>query len=59
MRRLLHSVLIPLGMLLLSMGVYAQEKTVTGVVTSGGDASLLPEVTVTVKETGKATLTDA
>jgi TonB-linked SusC/RagA family outer membrane protein len=45
-------------MLLLSMTVSAQQKTVTGVVSSGGDESLLAGVSVTVKETGKGTMTD-
>lgn len=58
MRKFLHFAFIPIGMLLLSLSLYAQEKTVTGVVTSGADDSPLLGVTVSVKETGKATVTD-
>jgi TonB-linked SusC/RagA family outer membrane protein len=59
MRKLLHFAFIPIGMLLLSMTAFAQEKTVTGTVTSVSDESLLAGVSVTVKETGKGTITDA
>lgn len=58
MRKFLRFAFIPIGMLLLSMTVSAQQKTVTGVVSSGGDESLLAGVSVTVKETGKGTTTD-
>ena len=59
MRKILHFTLIPIGMLLLSVTVCGQEKVVTGIVTSGADESPLQGVTVMVKETRKAALTDA
>jgi iron complex outermembrane receptor protein len=45
--------------MLLSIGAYAQDKTVTGKVTDSGDGSGLPGVSVSVKGTNKGTQTDA
>jgi iron complex outermembrane receptor protein len=45
--------------MLVSVGVYAQDKNVTGKVTDSGDGSGLPGVTVQVKGTNKGTQTDA
>jgi TonB-dependent starch-binding outer membrane protein SusC len=44
--------------MLVSVGVYAQDKTVTGKVTEGDGPTGLPGVTVTVKGTNKGTQTD-
>lgn len=44
--------------LLLSIGVNAQEKTITGTVTSKTDGSILPGVSVIIKGTKKGTETD-
>jgi len=59
MRKFLRSAFLQLGLLLLCTIGYAQERTITGVVTSGGDDSNLPNVTVAVKGTSYATTTDA
>ena len=44
--------------MLVSVGVYAQDKTVTGKVTDGGDNSGLPGVSVSVSGVNKGTQTD-
>jgi len=59
MRKILRFALVPVGILLLCVTGFAQEKTVTGVVTSGGDNAALSGVTVSVKGTNRATMTDA
>ncbi|MBO9684028.1 MAG: carboxypeptidase-like regulatory domain-containing protein, partial [Flavisolibacter sp.] len=59
MRKFLLSTLIPIGIILLSITGLAQEKTVTGTVTSGGDNAALMGVTVSIKGTNKGTVTDA
>ncbi|HWI89748.1 MAG TPA: SusC/RagA family TonB-linked outer membrane protein [Flavisolibacter sp.] len=58
MRKILHFALIPIGMILLSLATNAQQKLVTGTVTSSGDQALLQGVTIVIMETGKASLTD-
>lgn len=58
MRKILHFALIPIGMILLSLTTNAQQKLVTGTVTSSGDQEALQGVTIVVMETGKASLTD-
>ncbi len=45
--------------MLVSVGVYAQDKTVSGKVTDSADGSGLPGVSVSVKGTNKGTQTDA
>jgi TonB-dependent starch-binding outer membrane protein SusC len=45
--------------LLMSLGVYAQDRTVTGKVTDAADGSGIPGVTVSIKGTSKGTQTDA
>jgi TonB-linked SusC/RagA family outer membrane protein len=59
MRKILRFTFIPIGILLLSLTGFAQEKTVTGVVTSGGDNAALTGVTVSIKGTNKGTVTGA
>jgi TonB-linked SusC/RagA family outer membrane protein len=59
MRKILRFTFIPIGILLLSLTGFAQEKTVTGTVTSSSDNAALTGVTVSIKGTNKGTVTDA
>ena len=58
MRRLLYFLLVNIGFLLCSFA-YAQERTLTGKVTSSDDNKPLAGVNVTVKGTQRTTITDA
>lgn len=58
MRKFLSTALLPIGLLLLCLQGFAQERTVTGTVTSGNDDSFLSGVTVSVKGTDVATQTN-
>ncbi len=58
MRKILCLAVVMTGLLLCNLQGHAQEKTVTGMVT-GEDSIPLTGVTVSVKETKKATVTDA
>jgi ferric enterobactin receptor len=59
MRKILCFYFLLTGLLLLCFSGYAQERTVTGRVTSSADNAPLPGVTVTVKGTTRGTQTDA
>ncbi|MCF8302955.1 MAG: TonB-dependent receptor [Bacteroidales bacterium] len=54
-----HSILFLMVFSLLSLGVLAQQKTITGKVTQKENGSPLPGVTVYVKGTSNGTITDA
>lgn len=59
MRKIRLLAFLTIGVLLLCLSGYAQERTITGVVTSSTDDAVLTGVTVTVKGTNRATQTDA
>ncbi len=56
--QLLRSSFIALFLFLVSFMSYAQERTITGVITSDEDGSALPGVTILVKGTSNGTVTD-
>lgn len=58
MRRLLYSVFLNAGLLLLCLSGHAQEKTITGRVTAGTNNAASAGVTVTVKGTKRSVVTD-
>jgi TonB-dependent SusC/RagA subfamily outer membrane receptor len=57
-KKLLSKVLLSGIMLLLSIQIFAQDRTVTGKVTSSDDGSGIPGASVSVKGTSKGTSTD-
>ena len=59
MRKILLLKMLPLFLMLLTSMAWAQERTVTGKVTSSDDGSGLPGVNVVVKGTTNGTVTDA
>jgi ferric enterobactin receptor len=58
MRKIIKLMFLNIGLLLFGISVHAQEKTITGIVTSGDDNKPLSGVTVTVKGTNRITQTD-
>lgn len=58
MKKLLHRSLILLVCWSLSFSLLAQERTISGKVTSAADNSILPGVSIVVKGTSKGTTTD-
>jgi TonB-linked SusC/RagA family outer membrane protein len=58
MRKIRLLAFLSIGMLFLCLSGYAQERTITGIVTTG-ESTPLPGATVTVKGTSRSTLTDA
>ena len=58
-KKLLSKVLLSCVMLLLSIQIFAQDRTVSGKVTSSDDGSGIPGASVSVKGTSKGTTTDA
>ncbi|MDB5206387.1 MAG: TonB-dependent receptor, partial [Flavisolibacter sp.] len=59
MRKLLYLALLNMGLLLLCFSSFAQERPVSGKITSGDENAPLAGVTVTVRGTGRSTQTDA
>ena len=57
-KKLLSKVLLSCIMLLLSIQIFAQDRTVSGKVTSSDDGSGIPGASVSVKGTSKGTTTD-
>jgi TonB-linked SusC/RagA family outer membrane protein len=57
MRKILLSTFLSIGLLMLCVSGFAQERSINGIVTSTDNAGL-PGVTITIKGTNKATQTD-